>query len=112
LVEEDHLLHATKASARLKAIHLSEVEYRQFLESLDEIKITEDDVTKNKEIRVGVKDWWTKSKYAYLNMPSIGAVTTNRRSNYKPNNILLCNYKLHPSSVTTASVEAPFLGVC
>ncbi|XP_022765768.1 uncharacterized protein LOC111310545 [Durio zibethinus] len=26
---------------------------------------------KNNEIRVGIKDWWTKSKYAYLNQPAV-----------------------------------------
>ncbi|KAL9238425.1 hypothetical protein vseg_012848 [Gypsophila vaccaria] len=60
LVEEDHLLHALKAAARPKAIHLSKEECRLFLKTL------EDEVS-NQEIRVNIKDWWTKSKYAYLN---------------------------------------------
>ncbi|KAH9624280.1 hypothetical protein KSS87_004138 [Heliosperma pusillum] len=120
LVEEEHLLAAIKAAARLRATHLSKEDYRRFLESLEEIEIMEDDVSGNKketkyygnnqEIRVGIKDWWTKSKYAYLNEPAVGTMKPNRRSNYKPNNMLMCNYKL-TSPVTTASSKAPYLWI-
>ncbi|KAK9690706.1 hypothetical protein RND81_09G148500 [Saponaria officinalis] len=66
LVEQDHLLHALQAASHPKAIHLSKEDYRLILDSLEEIKIMEEDVS-NRDLHVGVKDWWTKSKYAYLN---------------------------------------------
>ncbi|KAL9231862.1 hypothetical protein vseg_007028 [Gypsophila vaccaria] len=119
LVEEEHFLAAIKAAARLRASQLSEEDYRMFLESLEEIKINEEDVNSyqgenknygnnNQEIRVGIKDWWTKSKYAYLNQPAIGTMRPNKRSNYKPNNIFICNYKLLTYSLPP---KAHYLGV-
>ncbi|XP_074285886.1 uncharacterized protein LOC141611279 [Silene latifolia] len=121
LVEEEHLLAAIKAAARLRATHLSKDDYRRFLESLEEIEIMEEDIASNKretknyygnnqEIRVGIKDWWTKSKYAYLNEPAVGTMKPSRRSNYKPNNMFMCNYKLS-SPVTNSSSKAPYLGI-
>uniref|UniRef100_A0A2P2IM94 Uncharacterized protein MANES_02G110400 n=1 Tax=Rhizophora mucronata TaxID=61149 RepID=A0A2P2IM94_RHIMU len=97
--EEDHLLAAIKAAARIRARKLSEEEYRQFEESLrdddDEADnnkesnttaITTYDEKKN-EIRVGIKDWWTKSKYAYLNQPAMESTDPpkKRTPNYIPN---------------------------
>ncbi|KAJ8545707.1 hypothetical protein K7X08_018290 [Anisodus acutangulus] len=72
--EEDHFLDAIKAAARIRARNLSEEDYKHFVNSL---KVYDDDtenemVTKDmKEKRVGIKDWWTKSKYAYLNQPAL-----------------------------------------
>ncbi|GAA0149609.1 DNA metabolism protein [Lithospermum erythrorhizon] len=78
MVEEDHFSFAIKAAARLKARTLSENDYKLFEESLSD----EDDDQTQKEwenidpntkdlIRLGIKNWWTKSKYAYLNQPDI-----------------------------------------
>ncbi|KAA8532025.1 hypothetical protein F0562_006833 [Nyssa sinensis] len=41
----------------------------------------------DKELRVGIKDWWTKSKYAYLNQPAIESMDTPKRqtTTYIPN---------------------------
>ncbi|KAJ8764483.1 hypothetical protein K2173_006223 [Erythroxylum novogranatense] len=96
--EEDHLLAAIKAAARIRARKLTEDEYMQFEESLknDEGGIKESNSTaiinkselNNKdEVRVGIKDWWTKSKYAYLNQPAVGSMEPPKRraSNYIPN---------------------------
>ncbi|XP_030496055.2 uncharacterized protein LOC115711996 [Cannabis sativa] len=70
--EEDHLLAAIKTAARIRARNLSEEDYKCFEESLmDEEKDENNRVSSTNEIRVGIKDWWTKSKYAYLNQPAI-----------------------------------------
>lgn len=94
--EEDHFLAAIKAAARIRARNLSEDGYKQFEESLkDDDGAKENDTTslnsgkdtRNNEVRVGIKDWWTKSKYAYLNQPAIKSKDPpNRRSSsYTPN---------------------------
>ncbi|KAI4381804.1 hypothetical protein MLD38_007843 [Melastoma candidum] len=101
--EEDHLLAAIKAAARVRARNLSEDEYRCFLESLEEadrgVKVTslgaDPKANDGNEARVIIMDWWTKSKYAYLNQPAIGATETPRKrisdysdkgsNNYTPN---------------------------
>ncbi|GMH13514.1 hypothetical protein Nepgr_015355 [Nepenthes gracilis] len=110
VVEEDHLLAAVKAAARIRAHNLTEDEYRQFEHSIKEEKIKEDydssNIDKNdnnKEIRIGIKDWWTKSKYAYLNQPAIDAtdIAARRASLYIPYN---CLYK-------PPATPAAFLGV-
>ncbi|KAL6993386.1 hypothetical protein U1Q18_011502 [Sarracenia purpurea var. burkii] len=101
--EEDHHLAAIKAAARIRARNLTANEYRRFEDSLEddcgskESKATPDfSSTKdenNKELRVGIKDWWTKSKYAYLNQPAIETMDAPKRrasTTYIPN---LCNYK-------------------
>lgn len=103
--EEDHLLAALKAAARIRAQKLTEDEYQRYEESLedadneDNIKQAEND----KALRVGIKDWWTKSKYAYLNQPAIGSMDTpkRRRSSYIPN---VCSYKLTPPQPTYLGV--------
>ncbi|ONK72667.1 uncharacterized protein A4U43_C04F21830 [Asparagus officinalis] len=72
--EEEHLLAALKAAARIRARALSEEDYRRFEESLrDMIKKAneEKDGQNHKDLQVGIKDWWTKSRYAYLNQPAI-----------------------------------------
>ncbi|XAR73727.1 hypothetical protein NMG60_11007798 [Bertholletia excelsa] len=105
--EEDHLLAAIKAAARIRARKLTEDDYRHFEESLKEdykenspataaaAATTGKEVKQIRELRVGIKDWWTKSKYAYLNQPAVGSVDTpkHRASTYIPN---LCNYKPAP----------------
>ncbi|BBH08066.1 hypothetical protein Prudu_020157 [Prunus dulcis] len=90
--EEEHLLAAIKAAARIRALKLSEEDYRRFEESLD----NDDDKANGKdssaaatndsnkdgnndEVRVGIKDWWTKSKYAYLNQPAIESMEPPKR---------------------------------
>ncbi|XP_042508435.1 homeobox and leucine zipper protein Homez-like [Macadamia integrifolia] len=108
--EEDHLLSAIKAAACIRARKLTEEEYRRFEESLeddiDNAKKKDEDnnttiATTNteKELRVGIKDWWTKSKYAYLNQPAIDSTEKPKRSTYIPN---FCFYKspsLYPASL-------------
>uniref|UniRef100_A0A2N9I228 Uncharacterized protein n=1 Tax=Fagus sylvatica TaxID=28930 RepID=A0A2N9I228_FAGSY len=97
--EEDHLLAAIKAAARIRARNLSEDDYKCFEESLKDededakennTAVTANDSKKdnmNNEIRVGIKDWWTKSKYAYLNQPAIKSMdpTKRRTSTFIPN---------------------------
>ncbi|XP_043709515.1 uncharacterized protein LOC122658567 [Telopea speciosissima] len=111
--EEDHLLSAIKAAARIRARNLTEEDYKRFEESLnddttdakkkDEDNTTTTTTTTNveKELRVGIKDWWTKSKYAYLNQPAIESMEKPKRSStYIPN---FCFYKSpsspHPTSL-------------
>ncbi|KZV54546.1 pumilio8, chloroplastic [Dorcoceras hygrometricum] len=72
LVEEDHLYAALKAAARIRSRHLTYEAYQQFEESLEEKR---EDKRDTKIRGVGIKDWWTRSKYAYLNEP----VTENPR---------------------------------
>ncbi|CAL5366127.1 unnamed protein product [Camellia sinensis] len=104
--EEDHLLGAIKAAARIRARKLTEDEYKRFEESLKEDNDnkaddnTISDSSRNdengKELRVGIKDWWTNSKYAYLNQPAFDSVDTTKGrtfSAYIPN---FCNFKLAP----------------
>ncbi|KAK1324602.1 hypothetical protein QJS10_CPA01g00336 [Acorus calamus] len=99
MIEEDHLSAAIKASARIRARKLTEEDYRRFLESLEsdgekgedgdgDGDGDKDDV--KMEQRVGIKDWWTKSKYAYLNQPSVQSMdpSSKRRSTYIPNSCL------------------------
>ncbi|XP_042395167.1 uncharacterized protein LOC121985649 [Zingiber officinale] len=75
MVEEDHLLFAEKAAARIRAKAFKEEDQRRFEELLKEmLEEKEDekaDAGENKEPQIGIKDWWTKSKYAYLNQPAI-----------------------------------------
>lgn len=109
--EEDHLLAAIKAAARIKAHNLSEEDYKQFEESLkeDDDGTTEKVVpdannskgSKNNDVRVGIKDWWTKSKYAYLNQPAIGSTDTpkKRTSTYTPNCFTYKPVPLYPTSL-------------
>ncbi|GAB4838579.1 hypothetical protein Ancab_028124 [Ancistrocladus abbreviatus] len=112
--EEDHLLAAIKAAARIRIRNLTEEDYKQFEESVTETGIKEDDECSNdkkeqntKEIRVGIKDWWTKSKYAYLNQPAIDTTDKPRRaSSYIPSNF--CFYNPPTSS---ASTQPAYLGV-
>ncbi|KAI3960669.1 hypothetical protein MKX01_003843 [Papaver californicum] len=97
--EEEHFLAAIKAAARIRARNLNEEDYRKFEESLNEEehdegnKMKEDnnkmeDGSVNKEIRVGIKDWWTKSKYAYLNQPAEESMKkTKKTTTYVPNNL-------------------------
>ncbi|XP_039012379.1 uncharacterized protein LOC120141632 [Hibiscus syriacus] len=110
--EEDHLLAAIKAAARKRARNLSEEDYKSFEESLsDEEYNAKQNITaptndskgndKNNEVRVGIKDWWTNSKYAYLNQPAVESTDNRRRraSTYIPN---FLNYKpapLYPTSL-------------
>ncbi|KAK3224407.1 hypothetical protein Dsin_011432 [Dipteronia sinensis] len=105
--EEDHLLAAIKAAARIRARNLSEEDYKYFEESLENI---DDDVEKNNnteqdnlnnEVRVGIKDWWTKGKYAYLNQPAINSMDTpkKRTSTYTPSCISYKPVSLYPASL-------------
>ncbi|KAJ4965623.1 hypothetical protein NE237_017472 [Protea cynaroides] len=114
--EEDHLLSALKTAARIRARNLTEEDYRCFEESLkgdttDTNQKDEEDTTttttttttitiEDKELRVGIKDWWTKSKYAYLNQPAIEIMEKKpKRSTYIPN---FCFYNCpssHPASL-------------
>ncbi|KAK1305189.1 hypothetical protein QJS10_CPB11g02054 [Acorus calamus] len=95
MIEEDHLSAAIKAAARIRARKLTEEDYRRFLESLESDGDKGEDGDGDKddvemELRVGIKDWWTKSKYAYLNQPSVQSMDPSwkRRSTYIPNSCL------------------------
>ncbi|KAL3345891.1 hypothetical protein AABB24_024702 [Solanum stoloniferum] len=105
--EEDHFLDAIKAAARIRARNLSAEEDKYFVYSL---KVDDDDmenkmVPKNiseinenmKEKRVGIRDWWTKSKYAYLNQPALKSMERHG-STFIPQ--LYC-YKAPPPPVTS-----------
>ncbi|PKI59935.1 uncharacterized protein LOC116198955 [Punica granatum] len=112
--EEDHLLAAIKAAARVRARKFSADNYKHFIESLEDA----DDDPKGKnsdtaasrntenyenEVRVGIKDWWTKSNYAYLNQPALGLVEKprSRASSYTPN---CFSYKPTPFYATSLGV--------
>ncbi|KAF2577858.1 hypothetical protein F2Q68_00003745 [Brassica cretica] len=74
IIEEEHLFAAIKAASRVRARNLS-------VQSLD----MEDSEIEAQE---GIKDWWMKSKYAYLNQPAIGSSDSLKRkrfSSYVPN---------------------------
>ncbi|EOA33029.1 hypothetical protein CARUB_v10016361mg [Capsella rubella] len=82
IIEEDHLFSAIKAAARVRARNLSAEDYKRFEESLLDM---EDPETEDNQ---GLKDWWTKSKYAYLNQPALGSADSLKRkrfSTYTPN---------------------------
>ncbi|XP_042499669.1 shootin-1-like [Macadamia integrifolia] len=107
--EEDHLLSALKAAAIIRARNLTEEDYKLFEKSLkdDTTNAEKEDegdnissaANKEREVRVGIKDWWTKSKYAYLNQPAIERMAKQKRSTYIPHNF--CFYK-SPSPTTPA----------
>ncbi|KAK9285390.1 hypothetical protein L1049_024582 [Liquidambar formosana] len=107
--EEDHLLAALKAAARIRARNLTEDDYKRFEEFLkdqdDKTGTTTDNKKdeNNKELRVGKKDWWTKSKYAYLNQPAIDSMDPpkKRTSTYIPD---FCSYKPTPPQPTSLGV--------
>ncbi|XP_038977894.1 uncharacterized protein LOC120103845 isoform X1 [Phoenix dactylifera] len=111
--EEDHLLAAQKAAARIRAKALKDEEYKRFEESLREAMDFEQNGEggkeasggDNKELRIGIKDWWTKSKYAYLNQPAIKSMGENAAlkhatSTYIPQKNCFCYY----SPATTPSL--------
>jgi hypothetical protein len=82
IIEEEHLFAAIKAAARVRARNLSDEDYKRFEESLD-MEDLETDVQKE-----GIKDWWMKSKYAYLNQPALGSSDSMKRkrsTSYVPN---------------------------
>ncbi|CAI9763045.1 unnamed protein product [Fraxinus pennsylvanica] len=95
MVEEDHLSAALKAAARKRAQNFSEHDYQQFEYSLKQNDEYEKENNKgigdNEEMRVGIKDWWMKSEYSYLNQPTINLVDNRRRrySTYTPQ--ILCD---------------------
>ncbi|KAJ8567661.1 hypothetical protein K7X08_019869 [Anisodus acutangulus] len=98
--EEDHFLDAIKAAARIRARNLSEEDYKHFVNSLENEMVTKNisEIDEHmKENRVGIKDWWTKSKYAYLNQPALKSIERHG-STYIPQ--LYC-YKAPPPPVTT-----------
>ncbi|XP_020554268.1 uncharacterized protein LOC105155578 isoform X2 [Sesamum indicum] len=91
MIEEDHFSAAIKAAARIRAQKLSENDYFQFEASLEDDenmenknKISVKAASKkdeNEERRVGIKDWWTKSRHAYLNEPVMTSVDKTPRKN-------------------------------
>ncbi|KAJ1703093.1 hypothetical protein LUZ63_002872 [Rhynchospora breviuscula] len=93
MVEEEHLMAAQKAAARLRAKALKEEDYRRFEQLLREIIDGEDSEkakarnggSKEEQAKVGIKDWWTKSKYAYLNQPAVKSM--NGSYTYVPQKI-------------------------
>ncbi|KAK4262027.1 hypothetical protein QN277_027640 [Acacia crassicarpa] len=108
--EEDHLLAAIKAAAKLRSRNLTEQDYLSFQEFLDNERGEDNDLEKKKlmvtdaqdqEVRVGIKDWWTKSKYAYLNQPAIASMEPpkKRASSYIPNCLSYKPNPLYPSFI-------------
>ncbi|KAI3415140.1 uncharacterized protein J3R85_015456 [Psidium guajava] len=110
--EEDHLLAAIKAAARVRAQKLSEDDYRRFIEFLEDANgdakennaaasnIMQSHAAEEKEVRIGIKDWWTKSKYAYLNQPALESMDRPRRtSSYTPNCFSYKPVPLYPTSL-------------
>ncbi|CAL0311444.1 unnamed protein product [Lupinus luteus] len=113
--EEDHLFAAIKAAARIRARNLSEQDYWSFELSLNtyhdedgtkdatEKRVTVGNDSKNdgKEIRVGIKDWWTKSNYAYLNQPALDSMEPpkKRTSTYVPNYLCYKPKALYPTAI-------------
>ncbi|XP_039138534.1 uncharacterized protein LOC120275878 [Dioscorea cayenensis subsp. rotundata] len=101
LEEEEHLVAAQKSAARIRARSLTEREYKMFEERLmrstfgDEDEKEEDadaDADHYKDLPPVIKDWWTKSKYAYLNQPAIkymekNALPRRTTSGYTPQDI-------------------------
>ncbi|CAN6481628.1 unnamed protein product [Victoria cruziana] len=93
--EEEHLFSAVKAAARIKSRTLTEEEYHRFEESLEsEVGEKEGEANKgnecsSKEIRLGIKDWWTRSWYAYLNQPAVQSADGARfsKSSYIVHNL-------------------------
>ncbi|CAL9124602.1 unnamed protein product [Musa textilis] len=102
MIEEDHLLFAQKAAARIRAKALkarpfpllddrdqnlfslghdqSEEDHRRFEELLKKMMEEEEQTGGgggNKEPGIGIKDWWTRSKYAYLNQPTVVSAGEN-----------------------------------
>ncbi|WOK98803.1 hypothetical protein Cni_G07515 [Canna indica] len=90
MVEEDHLLAAQKAAARIRAKTLKEDDYQRFEDSVKEMlnSTTSDEGTKEGKVEahtsddsielwVGIKNWWTRSKFAYLNQPVIKSMMEN-----------------------------------
>jgi len=113
IVEEDHLLAAIKAAARLRARNLTEQEYLRFELSLKNEGEQEtvnlvvganycgNKVDEDKEVRVGIKDWWTKSKYAYLNQPALASMDPpkKRTSTYVPHILSYKPKALYPTAI-------------
>ncbi|URE03006.1 hypothetical protein MUK42_20213 [Musa troglodytarum] len=113
MIEEDHLLAAEKAAARIRAKALKEEDYRRFEESLKEMLNSADGDEDGKEgddeeLQIGIKDWWTKSKFAYLNQPAIksmGENATPKRptSTYIPQHICFRNVSPAPQLYNSSS---------
>lgn len=76
IIEEEHLLSAFKSAARIKARIFTAEDYKRFEDSLAEDEKTQMKSTgeTDEEKRIGIKDWWTKSNYAYLNQPPLTTV--------------------------------------
>ncbi|OIW11061.1 hypothetical protein TanjilG_22868 [Lupinus angustifolius] len=53
------------------------------------------------EIRIGIKDWWTKSNYAYLNQPALDSTEPpkKRSSSYVPNYLSYKPKALYPTAI-------------
>lgn len=75
IIEEEHLLSAFKSAARIKARTFTAEDYKRFEDSLaeDEKPQMKNTGETDEETRIGIKDWWTKSNYAYLNQPPLTA---------------------------------------
>ncbi|CAL0331938.1 unnamed protein product [Lupinus luteus] len=114
--EEDHLFAAIKSAARIRARNLSDEEYMSFILSLNTYNDEDGPKEENdkrvaeanhcnkdemgKEVRVGIKDWWTKSKYAYLNQPTLDMDPPKKRtSTYVPNYLSYKPKALYPNAI-------------
>lgn len=66
-------MSAFKSAARIKARTFTAEDYKRFEDSLaDDEKLRMKNTSDTaEETRIGVKDWWTKSNYAYLNQPPL-----------------------------------------
>ncbi|KAL4186611.1 hypothetical protein AMTRI_Chr09g34800 [Amborella trichopoda] len=96
MLEEEHLMAAMKAAARIKARTLMEEEYKHFEESLDSM------INNNPKQVVGIKDWWTRSRFAYLNQPPLQYMDPPKNS-YVPQ--FWCCYSPLPSQASFLHVH-------
>ncbi|CAL9160829.1 unnamed protein product [Musa hybrid cultivar] len=120
MIEEDHLLAAEKAAARIRAKALKEEDYRRFEESLKEMLNSAEENEDGKEgdeeeLQIGIKDWWTKSKFAYLNQPAIksmGENATPKRptSTYIPQHICFLDVSAAAQLYNSSSTSSSFGG--
>uniref|UniRef100_A0A0D9W857 Uncharacterized protein n=1 Tax=Leersia perrieri TaxID=77586 RepID=A0A0D9W857_9ORYZ len=95
MAEEEQRLTSEKEAARIKAKTLMIEDYELFEQMIREIleegrkgdrSRTDRDITtnggaasKSTEARIGIRDWWKKSTYAYLNEPAMTSMDENGR---------------------------------
>ncbi|GJN02078.1 hypothetical protein PR202_ga19396 [Eleusine coracana subsp. coracana] len=81
--EEDQRLAAEKEAARIKAKAFKMEDYVFFEQMIREIleEGNKGDISRtNTEARIGIKHWWRRSTYAYLNEPALTSMDEKGRS--------------------------------